>query len=273
LKKTAQTPVVLSIAGSDNSAGAGIQADLKSIQSLGGYGLTAVTCVVAEIPGRVEAIQAVRADLLAAQIRLCFEAFPIAAVKTGMLFSSSLIGVVVQELERAKDHHDFSLVVDPVMIASSGDPLLRPGAVALYQKSLFPLATLITPNLDELSLLEERSICSLQQMEAGARSLMEKSGVPVLAKGGHLRGSKAIDLLVEKSGVRHFEAEFVRNGETHGTGCSYSAAIATGLAKGLTLQEAVTTSKQFITRAIASAYQWGPTKALRHEGNGKPFYS
>jgi hydroxymethylpyrimidine/phosphomethylpyrimidine kinase len=147
LTSHAMLPVVMTIAGSDNSAGAGAQADLKTMSALGVYGVTAITCVVAEVPGKVSAIQPIEPRIVAEQIRLLFEAFPIAAVKTGMLYSREIIATVCDTLEEcfAKRGSRPFLVVDPVMVATSGDPLLRDDAVALYRERLFPLAGIITP--------------------------------------------------------------------------------------------------------------------------------
>jgi hydroxymethylpyrimidine/phosphomethylpyrimidine kinase len=148
-------PVALTIAGSDNSAGAGAQADLKTMSALGVYGVTAITCVVAEVPGKVSAIQPIEPAIVAEQIRLLFGAFPIVAMKTGMLFSRAIIETVVQTLEecfRASGRRP-ALVIDPVMVATSGDPLLEPDAVDLYREKLLPLATLATPNMDEVRML------------------------------------------------------------------------------------------------------------------------
>ena len=159
--------VVLTIAGSDNSCGAGIQADLKTISAFGAYAQTAVTCVVAEVPGHVSAIQAIRPAVVAEQIRMSFEAFPIAAVKTGMLYSTPIIRAVTEVLGECG--RGVPLVIDPVTVASSGDPLLKPAAIAAYRKLLFPLATIVTPNLDELRILSGmpcRDIAEIKQ--AGA---------------------------------------------------------------------------------------------------------
>jgi hydroxymethylpyrimidine/phosphomethylpyrimidine kinase len=257
-------PVVLSIAGSDNSAGAGLQADLKAITALGGYALTAVTCVVAEVPGAVFGIRPVSARLLAQQIRSCFEAFPVAAVKTGMLFSPPLVRVVLAELARARKHRDFFLVVDPVMVASSGDPLLLPEANRLIQEKLLPSATVVTPNVDELALLTGKTIRTLEELQTAAQDLAASSGTAVLAKGGHLSGPDAVDLLLTPDReVRKFCAPRVPEAETHGTGCTYSAALATGLAHGLALEEAVARAKELITTALRTAHIWGSTRALR----------
>ncbi len=255
-------PVVLSIAGSDNSCGAGLQADLKTITSLGGYGQTAVTCVVAEVPGRVSSIQAMRVPIVLDQVRLSLEAFPVAAIKTGMLHSAPVIEGVAAML--AKHARSIPLVVDPVMVASSGDPLLRPNAITAYKQHLFPRAALVTPNLDELSVLCGRRVESVAEMrDAGAR-LVAEYGVPFLVKGGHLRTREAIDLLVTPSGITTFSAPFLKNAETHGTGCTLSAAVATGLARGLPLEDAVAEAKGFLTEALRRAIRWPLATALDH---------
>ena len=253
-------PVVLSIAGSDNSCGAGAQTDLKTITALGGYAQTAITCVVAEVPGRVEAIQAVRTAVVAAQIRMSLEAFPVAAIKTGMLFSTPIIGAVAAEFERCKKLPP--LVVDPVMVASSGDSLLKKSAVAAYEKLLFPRATLVTPNLDELRVLSGMPCRNLDEIREAGAVLVARHGCAFLLKGGHLQSRLAIDILATSDGFQEFSAPFRRGVETHGTGCTFSSAIATGLACGLDLPSAVARAKEFITRAIGGSFRWGETSAL-----------
>ena len=260
-------PVVLTIAGSDNSAGAGLQADSKTIAALGGYALTAVTCVVAEVPGKVSMIQPLRPAIVAEQVRLAFEAFPVAAVKTGMLYSESIIEAVIDALLVATKSlkKKPALVVDPVMVASSGDLLLKPAAVRAYRRALLPLATLVTPNLNELEVLAGRAVKSLREMESAGRELAEQFQVAFLLKGGHLRGREAVDVLVQPGGgSERFAAPFIRGADPHGTGCTYSAAIATGLARGLTLREATGGAKRFITRAIERRHRWGRTEILGH---------
>ncbi|MFM1904536.1 MAG: bifunctional hydroxymethylpyrimidine kinase/phosphomethylpyrimidine kinase [Planctomycetota bacterium] len=257
-------PVVLTIAGSDNSCGAGAQADLKTITALGGYAQTAITCVVAEVPGRVETIQPVRAAVVAAQVRLSCRAFPVAAIKTGMLCSRGIIRAVAEVLAEAGRR--IPLVVDPVMVASSGDPLLEPAAIKAYGRELFPRATLVTPNLDELRILAALPCRNLTEMEAAGRMLVERHGCSFLLKGGHLGGRIATDLLVTAAGCERFEAPFRRGVDAHGTGCTYSAAIATGLAQGLSLSAAVGQAKRFITAAIHGSLRWGKTTALDHRG-------
>lgn len=255
-------PVVLTVAGSDNSCGAGAQADLKTITTLGGYAQTAITCVVAEVPGQVETIQAVKAAVVEAQVRLSLEAFPVAAIKTGMLFSPAIVRKVAATLKQLAP--GVPLVVDPVMVASSGEQLLKPEAIDAYEERLFPLATLLTPNLDELRILSGMPCEDLVQMEKAGRSLVEKYGCSVLAKGGHLGTKQAVDILITRDGSERFSAPFRRGVDAHGTGCTFSAAIATGLAQGLSLSEAVARGKRFITQAIEQRLTWGNTTALDH---------
>ena len=255
-------PVVLTIAGSDNSCGAGAQADLKTITALGGYAQTAITCVVAEVPGRVSAIQAVRTTVVAGQIRLSLEAFPVAAIKTGMLYSASIIRAVATELSALKKCPP--LVVDPVMVASSGDPLLKAAAIEAYRKWIFPLATLVTPNLDELRILSGMPCRDLEEIKSAGASLVARHGCAFLLKGGHLRAKIATDILATASGFEVFSAPFRRNIDAHGTGCTFSAAIATGLACGQTLPAAVGKAKNYITLAIENAHGWKQTTALDH---------
>jgi hydroxymethylpyrimidine/phosphomethylpyrimidine kinase len=260
-------PVVLTIAGSDNSCGAGAQADLKTISALGGYALTAVTCVVAEVPGKVTAIHPVPAEIVDEQIRLCLDAFPVAAVKTGMLYSSEIIRAVLNVLDgygASRPH----LVVDPVMVATSGDPLLQQDAVELYRTRLLPIATVITPNLDEARVLLGRGIASEEGMRDAGRELAAQFGCAVLIKGGHLRQEMAVDCLVHEGRIEEYRSPFVPGVSTHGTGCSYSAAIATGLARGLQLPDAVREAKRFVSAAIENYLRWntaaGAVDALHH---------
>ena len=255
-------PVVLTIAGSDNSCGAGAQADLKAITALGGYAQTAITCVVAEVPGRVEAIQPVRPDIVEAQIRLSFEAFPVAAVKTGMLFSTPIIRAVASALGACKKIP--LLVVDPVMVASSGDPLLKASAVKAYRDLIFPMATLVTPNLDELRILSGMPCRDLDEIKAAGERLVARHGCAFLLKGGHLREKMATDILATRDGFETFEAPFRRKIDAHGTVCTFSAAIATFLSAGLSLSEAVGHAKRYITRAIEEHLRWKQTTALEH---------
>lgn len=273
-----QLPVALTIAGSDNSAGAGIQADLKTMSALGVYGLTAVTCVVAEVPGKVSAIQPIDPAIVAEQIRLSLAAFPVAALKTGMLYSPEIMRSVLDVLRPVLAQSSGpQLVVDPVMVATSGASLLKPEAIALYRKELLPLATLATPNMDEIRVLLDQPAppASVDQLRATGEALVEQFGCAFLVKGGHLREATATDLLIEPDGtVTTFAAPFVQGVHTHGTGCTTSAAIAAGLARGLPLQEAVAQAKTYAHSAIASYLRWeqngASTDALHHFAKGQP---
>jgi hydroxymethylpyrimidine/phosphomethylpyrimidine kinase len=265
------SPVALTIAGSDNSAGAGAQADLKTMSALGVYGVTAITCVVAEVPGKVSMIQPIEPRIVAEQIRLSFEAFPIGALKTGMLYSCEIIGAVCETLTDclAKSSRPVPIVVDPVMVATSGDPLLKRDAVALYCDRLFPMSTLVTPNLDEVRTLLGRPVTSLEEMRTAGQELAATYGRAFLIKGGHLRLDPAIDLLCLPDGsAEEFSAPFIQGISTHGTGCTYAAAITAGLAKGLSLRDAVAEAKQYLAKAVAHFLRWEQngrvTDALHH---------
>jgi hydroxymethylpyrimidine/phosphomethylpyrimidine kinase len=246
--------VALTIAGSDSSAGAGIQADLKTFSAFGVYGLTAVTCVVAETPGKVSKIEAISANLVREQIEVVSKSFPIGAIKTGLLCSTAIVETVARAIV---DFERKPLVVDPVFIATSGDQLLEPRAIALYETDLFPIATVITPNLDEAARLLGDKIQDRQSMERAVRALSEKYKTNVLLKGGHLTGDHALDLLFASGKITEFTAPFVRDVATHGTGCTYSAAITAGLAAGLSLESAIHRAKTFVTRAITRHFHWG----------------
>ncbi len=251
-------PVALTIAGSDSSAGAGAQADLKTFSALGVYGLSALTCVVAETPGKVLRIEPVSTELVAEQVALLLDSFPVGAIKTGLLYSGEIVTRVAALLCRWNAEHSrqIPLVIDPVMVATSGDLLLRKEAVAIYESELFPLAAVLTPNLDEASALLGERIADLEGMRSAGRALSERYGVPVLLKGGHLTGEQAIDLLCTRDAVQEFSAPFTRGVQTHGTGCTYSAAIAAGLACGATLEEAIRRAKEYVTAAITQHFAW-----------------
>jgi hydroxymethylpyrimidine/phosphomethylpyrimidine kinase len=251
-----EVPVALTIAGSDSSAGAGIQADLKTFGALGVYGLTAVTGIVAETPGLVSKMEPVSAEMVRAQIEVLLKNFPVAAIKTGLLFSGEIVSAVARTLLAHAGKAALPLVIDPVMVATSGDRLLCDDAVAAYERELFPLAALVTPNLDEASRLLGESIGDLQAMRRAGARLAEKYRVPVLLKGGHLAGQDAIDILFVGGDVVEFSAPFSRGIATHGTGCTYSAAITAGLASGLSLEESVRRAKKFVTATIAQHLMW-----------------
>jgi len=264
---TKSTPVALTIAGSDSSAGAGIQADLKTFNALGVYGLSAVTCIVAEIPGKVLQIEAISADMLHAQIDVLVKNFPIGAIKTGLLYSPEIISTVAQAIVDLAC--GIPLVVDPVITATGGDRLLRQEAIANYERELFPLATLITPNLDEAGQLLGQKVSDRESMQNAGAELSRKFKSAILLKGGHLSGDDAVDLLFADGEVVEFSAPFVRDVSTHGTGCTYSAAITAGLASGRPLRESIAGAKQFVTACIEHHFRWesktgGKIDALNH---------
>jgi hydroxymethylpyrimidine/phosphomethylpyrimidine kinase len=258
-------PVALTIAGSDSSAGAGIQADLKTFSACGVYGVSAVTCVVAETPRRVLSIHGVPVEAVRDQIEVLLRNLPIAAVKTGLLHSADTVREVAAALRSTR----LPLVIDPVMIATTGDLLLRDDAIESYERDLFPLASLITPNLDEAEKLSGTPINDETTMRAAGAHLVSKYGVPVLIKGGHLSGENACDLLFSQLDVFEFSAPFRRGVATHGTGCTYSAAITANLADGLSLVAAVQRAKDYVSRTIADHFRWNiegrePIDALNH---------
>lgn len=258
--------IVLSIAGSDCSAGAGIQADLKTFTALGCYGLTAVTSVVAEVPAKVAMVQHMDAELIAEQIAVLGQSFPIRAAKTGMLGGRQQISGVLRGLQSLGD--EVPLVVDPVMISTSGRRLLDEDAMELLTTDLFARATLITPNLEEAAALAGVRPQSREEMEHCGRELSQRYQCAVLLKGGHL-DSDASDLLVEQDELTWFEGRRYEGVHTHGTGCTLSAAIAAGLSKGLPLRDAVDRGKRFVTAAISKHFRWshgGATVDALHHG-------
>jgi hydroxymethylpyrimidine/phosphomethylpyrimidine kinase len=269
-QSAATVPVALSVAGSDSSAGAGIQADLKAFSALGVYGLTAVTCIVAEIPGEVSRIEPASTRIVRQQIEVLAKTFPIAAIKTGLLCSGEIVSAVAKAIRDIDKMFAprIPLVIDPVFVATSGDPLLKPAAIETYEKELFALASLITPNLGEAEQLLGTRIKDRQSMHRAGKKLEKKFGTAILLKGGHLAGDRAVDLLFANGKVVEFSAPFVRGVATHGTGCTYSAAITAGLAKGLALEDAVRQAKKFVTGAITRHFRWtlrfgGTVQALR----------
>jgi hydroxymethylpyrimidine/phosphomethylpyrimidine kinase len=260
--RSSSIPVALTIAGSDSSAGAGIQADLKTFNALGVYGLTAITCVVAEIPGKVSRIEPVSPEMVREQIEVLTKNFTVAAMKTGLLGSAAIISIIARTFLDLRVR--VPLVVDPVITATGGDPLLESDAIEAYKEELFPVASLITPNLDEASQLLGEKISDRASMKRAGKQLKQKFKAAILLKGGHLPGRRAVDLLFIDDRVLEFSSPFVRSVATHGTGCTYSAAITAGLAKGLSLADAIGDAKKFVTSAIRNHHRWGRIHALKH---------
>jgi hydroxymethylpyrimidine/phosphomethylpyrimidine kinase len=231
-----------------------VQADLLTFAYFQTHGLTAVTSVVAEAPGQVVSIEAVSADILAAQLKILAESFTIQAVKTGMLANAELCEIVAHFLENLDGEQAIPIVVDPVMLASSGTALLDPDALALYRQRLFPLATLATPNLDEAAaLLGIPPVSTPEAMDQAARKFTGKYQCMTLLKGGHLEGSDSTDILWDGTSIHDFSAPRIRDKNPSGTGCTFSAAIAALLAHGYPLLEAITVAKQYLTSAISQS--------------------
>ena len=257
-----QLPITLTIAGSDSGGGAGVQADLKTFTSLSVHGTSAITCVTAQNPRAVTGIQPIRADLVREQIEAVFAELRPSAVKTGMLYSADLIRVVVEFFARGSHP---PLIVDPVMVATSGAILLKPGTIRLLKERLLPLATLVTPNLDEAEILVGRKLECLADLENAAREIHQMFGCAALVKGGHLRSlPAATDVFFDGRKMLRLVAPFVQGVSTHGTGCTYSAAITAFLARGETLPRAVAAAKRYITRAIRGSYHAGRHTVLQH---------
>ena len=261
-------PVAVTIAGSDSSAGAGIQADLKTFTYFRVFGQSVVTCVVAEVPGKVQRIEPVSVSAVQDQLRLSLEYFPVSAIKTGMLYSKEIIGAVCDILESIPSKERPPLVVDPVMIASSGDPLLRDDALQIYRERLFPLATVVTPNRDETAIIYGRAIDRATDLEEIGSKLAHQFGTAFLLKGGHWPGNVAIDYLATQTEVLRLAEPFVEIKSTHGTGCTLSAALAAGLALGDDLPIAARRAKTFVTKTISESMTWsghrGAVSALKH---------
>ncbi|MCX6909316.1 MAG: bifunctional hydroxymethylpyrimidine kinase/phosphomethylpyrimidine kinase [Verrucomicrobia bacterium] len=251
MKSTKPQPVALTVAGSDSGGDAGVQADLRAFEALGVHGASAITALTCQNAREVIGIQAARAGIVALQIRaVCEESRP-AAVKTGMLANAAIVAAVARELARWRLKN---IVVDPVMVSSSGHRLLSAQAVATLRDELLPLATLVTPNLDEArALLGGGPIRGVGQMWEAAAALAANFKVAVLVKGGHLADSEpAVDVLCERGRLREFRAPRVAAVKIHGSGCIYSAAITAWLARGAGLTEAVRRAKSYVTAQFQS---------------------
>ena len=244
------TAIAVTVAGSDSSGGAGIQADLKTFAALGVYGASVITALTAQNTQGVRAIHDVPVDFVAAQIDAVFSDLDVAAVKIGMLSQAAIIDTVAAGLGR---YHAKNIVLDPVMVATSGDRLLANDAVEALRKELIPRALVVTPNLPEAAALTGATAArNEQEMEIQARELLALGARNVLIKGGHGSGGESVDLLVGEGEVLRLSARRVDTKNTHGTGCTLSSAIAAGLAKGLDLEGAAREAKAYVTAAIAA---------------------
>ena len=258
-----ESPIGLSVAGSDCCAGAGLQADLKTFQALGVYGLTTATAVVAEVPGRVDAVDPVSIDTVKKQLQLLLTSYPVAAAKTGMFPSGEHIAVAATCLREWKQQAaDARLVVDPVMGATAGTAFVSRDAIEVMKSDLFAMADLITPNLVEADRLAGNQ--SSPRMEDLAARLRDELETAVLLKGGHSTETLATDYLATPNGITVYETERLAGSSLHGTGCVLSAAITAYLARGFDLEDAVAHGKSFLTESMKQAHRWGNVEALSH---------
>jgi hydroxymethylpyrimidine/phosphomethylpyrimidine kinase len=266
------TPIAVTIAGSDSGGGAGIQADLKTFSALGVYGASVIAALTAQNTKGVTAIHDVPAEFVSAQIDAVFSDLAVSAVKIGMLSQAPVIEAVASGLARYKQSN---IVLDPVMIATSGDRLLVPQAVAVLRDVLMKQAVIVTPNLPEAAALLETAVAETEtEMQAQGEKLLALGARAVLIKGGHGTGAESVDILIEPNATARLAAERIDTDNTHGTGCTLSSAIAAGLAKGLPLAESVRQAKAYVTAAIAASnklkigHGHGPVHHFHHWWNG-----
>ncbi len=262
--------IALTIAGSDSGGGAGIQADLKTFHQFGVFGTSVITAVTAQNTLGVRAWEALSPGLVTAQLAALAEDLPPAAVKSGMLGSAAVTGAVADALA----HHGLpNYVLDPVMVATSGDRLLDADAERIVAERLVPLALLVTPNLDEAAMLAGFEVRSVDAMERAARALLERGARAALVKGGHLDAAVVVDVFATGGRVRRFERPRLDSRGSHGTGCTLAAAIAAGLALGAPLERAVADALDFVHRAIAAAPGLGSGRGpLNHFVEPRPRY-
>ena len=243
----------LTIAGSDSGAGAGIQADLKTFAALGVYGTSAITAITAQNTVGVTQVLALSPKIVAGQIDAIIDDIGAHALKTGMLANAAIIDIVANKI---REHRLKNIVVDPVMVATSGDLLIQKSAVAALRNKLIPLAMVVTPNIAEAEELTGMKLLTSADIEEAAKRIVKMGARSVVIKGGHLKGP-AIDLFYDGKKFIELTAPRIRTKNTHGTGCTFSAAIAAYLAKGATLERAVMLAKKFITQAIRSSFSIG----------------
>lgn len=251
---TQAVPRALTIAGSDSGGGAGIQADLKTFSALGVFGMSALTAVTAQNTQRVTAVVELSPEMVAAQIDAVVTDIGVDAVKTGMLANAAIVSMVAAKV---REHRLPNLVVDPVLVAKSGDPLLRPEAMDAMRRELLPLATIVTPNIPEAEALLGHRVRGLEEQRRAAREVQAMGPRSVVVKGGHGQEGEAVDVFYDGQTLREFRAPRMTTTSTHGTGCTFASAIAAWLARGLSLEEAVEQAKEFVTEAIRHARPLG----------------
>jgi hydroxymethylpyrimidine/phosphomethylpyrimidine kinase len=242
--------IALTIAGSDSGGGAGIQADLKTFHQFGVFGTTAIVALTAQNTLGVRAVETVSESMVSAQLAALAEDLPPAALKTGMLADVGIVRLVSHTI---RERGWAPLVVDPVMVSTSGHRLLTLEAEEVMRESLLPLAAVVTPNLDEAAILTGRAVHDVASMERAGETLLSFGAAAALVKGGHLTGDELTDVLVTPGGIRHFTRPRLDTSSTHGTGCTLSAAITAGLALGHDLEAAVDSALDYVHRAIAAA--------------------
>ncbi|HET9179586.1 MAG TPA: bifunctional hydroxymethylpyrimidine kinase/phosphomethylpyrimidine kinase [Terriglobia bacterium] len=250
----AKLPRLLIVAGSDSSGGAGIQADLKTASALGVYAMTAITALTAQSTESVLGIVETDPEFVALQMKVCIEDVGCDAIKTGMLANPGIIRAVADEIRR---HREIPVVVDPVMVSTSGIPLLDPQAIMTLRESLLPLAAVVTPNLHEAGALLGRAIDGLEGMKEAARLIHGFGSQNVVVKGGHSEGTRAVDVLFDGHEFVEFRLPRIATQNTHGTGCIFASALASGLAKGNTVRQSVALAKDFVTAAIREGLPLG----------------
>lgn len=243
-------PVALTIAGSDSGGGAGVQADLKTFQAFKVFGTSAITAVTVQNTLGVRAVHAIPQDIVRGQIHAVASDFRVAAVKTGMLATRPLVQLVADAI---RDESLTNYVLDPVMVATSGDRLLDNDAVDAILSELLPISTIVTPNLDEAEILTDLTVRDVKAMHDAARFIVENGAGAALVKGGHLEGDESVDVLYDGSNFHSFKHRRINTKSTHGTGCTLSAAITAGLARGGDLRTAVERALDFVHHAIATA--------------------
>jgi hydroxymethylpyrimidine/phosphomethylpyrimidine kinase len=254
--------IALTIAGSDSGGGAGIQADLKTFHQFGLYGTSVIVALTAQNTRGVRAAEPVSETMVAAQLGVLAEDLPPAALKTGMLATANLVRLVAKAI---RENGWGPLVVDPVMVATSGDRLLSTEAEDVMRETLLPLAVLVTPNLNEAAILTGRAVHDVTSMERAGATLLTMGAQAALVKGGHLEGDEITDVLATSSGIKHFTRRRIATTSTHGTGCTLSAAVAAGLALDRPLEAAIDDALDFVQRAIAAAPGLGSGKGpLNH---------
>lgn len=245
-----QYPTALTIAGSDSSGGAGIQADLKTFSSLGVFGASAITAITAQNTMGVKDVQTIDAPMVEAQIEAVLDDIKIDSIKIGMLHAPEIVKIVAEAIDRYSPEY---VVLDPVMMASSGDSLMKDGTVPMIRQLLFSRATLVTPNISEVEYLTEMEIKTEKDMIKAGRALLDAGCKGVLLKGGHLKGNRKTDILMVKGrNPLPFSETYIDSKNTHGTGCTLSAAITAYLSLGCPLEKAVKKAKRYITNAIAA---------------------